>query len=91
MTRFPAVRTAFDGACDDGDACTEDDACLRSVVLESSRMRRRESCTEDSCDPALGCLAVSVEGPCDDGDACTVGDLCVNGMHPWSRTTGKLR
>jgi hypothetical protein len=38
------------------------------------------SCTEDSCDPAVGfCQHVPVAGACDDSDACTTGDLCIGG------------
>ena len=36
-------------------------------------------CTEDSCDPAMGCSYVENTSPCDDGNVCTVGDLCGGG------------
>ena len=38
-------------------------------------------CTDDSCDPAVGCAhaAVTDGDACDDGDACTKGDTCKSG------------
>ena len=37
-------------------------------------------CTDDTCDPALGCLNVNNTSECDDLDACTVQDLCAHGL-----------
>jgi hypothetical protein len=36
-------------------------------------------CTDDSCDPASGCLNTPNTVPCDDGDACTTNDTCSGG------------
>ena len=36
-------------------------------------------CTNDTCDPAAGCLHDPGNAPCDDGNACTVGDTCKDG------------
>ncbi|MFQ5479240.1 MAG: hypothetical protein ACE5E4_11560, partial [Candidatus Binatia bacterium] len=36
-------------------------------------------CTDDSCDPASGCVNTNNTVPCDDGDACTQTDLCQSG------------
>jgi len=33
-------------------------------------------CTDDSCDPALGCVNEANSGACDDGDLCTINDSC---------------
>ena len=37
-------------------------------------------CTDDSCDPAAGCLSVPHTKPCDDGDPCTLGEACSAGV-----------
>jgi hypothetical protein len=37
------------------------------------------ACTDDFCDPLLGCQNVPNTAPCDDGSACTVGDVCSGG------------
>jgi hypothetical protein len=36
-------------------------------------------CTDDSCDPILGCQHSNNTDPCDDGNACTVIDTCNGG------------
>ncbi len=48
-------------------------------------------CTDDSCDPAAGCMHVNNTALCDDGDACTTGDSCSDGKcHGGSNScTGK--
>ncbi len=38
-----------------------------------------EPCTDDSCDPVIGCVFTDNQAPCDDGDPCTIGDTCANG------------
>ena len=37
-------------------------------------------CTDDSCDPATGCVHENNTDACDDGDPCTVGDVCSGGV-----------
>jgi hypothetical protein len=37
-------------------------------------------CTDNSCDPATGCVFTNNTGPCQDGDACTTGDICGGGV-----------
>ncbi|MBZ5640837.1 MAG: hypothetical protein LAO51_19030 [Acidobacteriia bacterium] len=36
-------------------------------------------CTDDSCDPASGCVHVYNTAPCDDANACTQSDTCQSG------------
>ena len=36
-------------------------------------------CTDDACDPVLGCTHTLNLAPCDDGDACTTGEACAAG------------
>jgi subtilisin family serine protease len=75
-----------DGApCDDGDACTQTDACQAGVCVGADPV----SCgpllacrVPGTCDPATGLCEspTDVDGvPCDDGDACTQGDECSSG------------
>jgi hypothetical protein len=37
-------------------------------------------CTDDSCEPATGCVHVDNTSACDDGNACTIGDHCGGGL-----------
>ncbi|GAF68425.1 unnamed protein product, partial [marine sediment metagenome] len=37
-------------------------------------------CTDDSCDPASGCVYTDNTDPCDDGLFCTVGETCTYGV-----------
>jgi hypothetical protein len=37
-------------------------------------------CTDDSCNPASGCVHDNNAAPCDDGNACTSNDTCGGGM-----------
>jgi len=36
-------------------------------------------CTDDACDPQLGCVHANNTAPCDDGNACTTDDRCQDG------------
>lgn len=68
--------------CDDGDACTAPDKCGpdgcrpgKPVLCDDF-----QDCTDDWCDPAVGCVHASLTGTaCDDRDACTIHDTCVGG------------
>ena len=63
--------------CDDGNACTGKDLCVtdtcKGTVLDCDD---KNSCTEDSCDVAVGCGNVPNTKPCNDSNACTNNDLC---------------
>ncbi len=61
-------------ACDDGNPCTTGDTCASGTCAGTSATSCDDinSCTDDSCDPARGCVHAFNVGPCDDGDACTV-------------------
>ncbi len=76
------VTLANGKACDDGDACTQVDACLGGVCMGSSPLTCDDEnpCTDDSCDAAAGCLFVPNTDLCDDGDPCTGGDVCTDGV-----------
>ncbi|MFQ5479359.1 MAG: hypothetical protein ACE5E4_12165, partial [Candidatus Binatia bacterium] len=68
-------------ACDDGNPCTLNDqcnagACVGGVVNSCDDAN---GCTDDSCDPAVGCVYTNNTLACDDGDACTTLDKCFGG------------
>ncbi len=68
---------AADGACDDGDLCTENDACAGGKCTGSAlACDDGNPCTDNSCDKADGCKKAFNTATCDDGDACTKGDIC---------------
>ena len=37
-------------------------------------------CTDDACDPGLGCIRADNAAPCSDGSLCTVADTCSAGL-----------
>ncbi len=68
--------------CDDGDACTAIDTCAGGQCV-GGRARDCDDgnpCTDDSCDPASGCINIPNSLACDDGNACTTNDLCADGV-----------
>ncbi|MSP90946.1 MAG: hypothetical protein EXR79_03945, partial [Myxococcales bacterium] len=87
---YCAVTPKPDGTvCDDGDKCTSADACgldpktkvqaCAGKKWESTgQCEDKNGCTNDSCQPAIGCLHVPTDGKfCDDGDPCTIPDTCL--------------
>jgi len=69
-------------ACDDGNACTVNDYCNASHVCTGYPVRcdDHNPCTQDMCDPNVGCVFAPRDGiACDDQDPCTVNDRCVQG------------
>lgn len=66
-------------ACSDGLDCTEADTCDESgrcrgepVVCDDG-----DPCTDEACEPGLGCVSSPAPGrTCDDGDTCTLDDTC---------------
>ena len=76
------VHAANQAPCDDNDKCTlgdhcEDGVCSTAGVEDCSDSN---ACTDDSCDPELGCVVTMNTAPCDDGDVCTLGDHCQLGQ-----------
>ena len=78
------VSTLSDGIdCDDGDQCTANDTCVSGTCQAGATIDCNDSqpCTNDSCDPAIGCVNTAKSGDvCDDGSACTLGDICDEGQ-----------
>ncbi len=79
---FGCSNTPQDGACDDGDACTLGDTCVDGLCQsgEAAKCDDNNLCTDDSCNPTLGCIHDTNTVACDDGSACTDGDLCADGV-----------
>jgi hypothetical protein len=76
-------------ACDDGNACTVDDACGGGACRGGPAVVCNDfnPCTTDTCNPASGCVSVPNTNSCDDGNACTTGDTCDGGTcHPGTAT-----
>ena len=68
--------------CDDLNACTEGDTCAAGACLPGPAVDCTDwnVCTDEYCEPALGCVYSFNNNPCDDGDACSTGDNCVLGV-----------
>jgi hypothetical protein len=75
----PACRG--NGPCDDGDACTFKDRCVKGEC-RGTRYTCDDGnvCTNDVCDGAGGCMFPPNSASCDDGNACTRNDTCANGV-----------
>ncbi len=92
--------TCVDGACGtapvadgtpcdaDGDACTEDDACVAGTCVAGPApdCDDGDACTADSCSPATGCVNAPIAGCCQSpadcpatGNACTAA-TCTAGV-----------
>jgi len=72
--------------CDDGSACTTQDACRAGVCkgIDAVVCASPDDChSPGSCDPRTGQCSAPTSRPdgasCDDGDKCTVGDSCRGG------------
>jgi len=64
------------GGCDDGDPCTESDACEGSVCKGKTKdCDDKNPCTDDACNDGA-CAWTPNTAPCDDGNACTTGEFC---------------
>ena len=69
------------GECDDENACTASDFCSggvckgKPVFCDDGAL-----CTDDTCDPDVGCVHAHNDAPCDDGNSCTQNDKCALGV-----------
>ncbi|MFT5429374.1 MAG: hypothetical protein ACI9OJ_000043 [Myxococcota bacterium] len=62
--------------CDDGNACTTNDACAASGCSASPVVcDDNNACTDDACVEG-SCVFSANSAPCDDGISCTLGDIC---------------
>jgi len=69
--------------CSDGDPCNGVETCNPTGGCQAGTPLSCDDdngCTEDSCEPGVGCAHVDLDATaCDDGDACTTGDVCSAG------------
>jgi hypothetical protein len=69
--------------CHDDSVCTQGDQCKGGVCEAGKALGCDDSnaCTDDTCDPASGCLHLGVKDGtvCDDGNTCSTGDRCQAG------------
>jgi len=79
--------------CDDGDACTTKDACIKGKCTGEGYTTTglcddKTPCTNDGCSPQSGCFHVPKNGVfCDDGDKCTELDKCAAGKCKGAKTS----
>ncbi len=76
-----AVSPATDKPCNDGNACTEKDACSNKGDCSSSPVNCEDDnpCTKVAgpCSTVNGCTIVPDDGKsCNDGSLCTINDKC---------------
>jgi hypothetical protein len=70
-----------DDDCQDGSICTVGDICADGTCQPGKPLQCDDAnpCTNDTCDPALGCVHSPNNAPCTDLNPCTSGDHCANG------------
>jgi len=68
------------GACNDGNLCTTGETCQEDGTCGAGVTKvcaDDNPCTQDLCDPQIGCRFPPDEGhACDDHDLCTIDDAC---------------
>ena len=70
------VRRAEPLPCNDFNLCTGQDTCVDGICLGAAvDCDDGDDCTDDACDPSVGCVNVPT-GRCDDGNPCTL-DRCL--------------
>src|SRR5438552_10713878 len=82
-THTPIANCCVSGAdCDDGNFCNGFETCVDNQCTPGTAPScdDHDVCTDDSCDPQLGCLHVPNTDPCDDGVFCNGTDTCSDGM-----------
>ncbi len=69
-----------DADCGDSDQCTTNERCVaHACVSDPVNCNDTNGCTDDSCNPASGCVHTNNTAPCNDSNACTTGDTCSGG------------
>jgi hypothetical protein len=68
--------------CGDGDVCNGVEECVDGMCEAGAVLTCDDGnpCTDDACDPLLGCTAAFNTNGCDDADACTAHDICSLGL-----------
>jgi len=72
------VHAASSKPCDDQDPCTVTDTCIGGVCAGTGAADCDDGnvCTNDYCEPLIGCSHSPNAAPCNDGDPCTSSDSC---------------
>jgi hypothetical protein len=67
--------------CGDADLCNGEETCQIGVCTGGTPLDCDDGndCTDDSCDPPVGCVHVGNDSLCDDGDACNGEETCQEG------------
>ena len=75
------IEKADEEACSDGNRCTIDDRCANGQCLANGDLAcdDGELCTDDTCDPTIGCVISYNVAVCDDDNECTLDDACADG------------
>jgi hypothetical protein len=81
--------------CTDANACTLGERCVAGHCVGGTARGCEDGnpCTDDFCDPLVGCVhdSVSRQGAsCEDGAACTRDDRCERGFCEGARADGDL-
>ena len=69
--------------CDaDSSVCTVGDSCESGSCTKGAAQQcdDKNPCTDDSCNPVKGCVAVANTDSCSDSNACTTQDVCSSGV-----------
>jgi hypothetical protein len=71
-----------DNLCNDGSLCTTGDHCKDGDCQGAVELNCEDDniCTDDICNPVVGCVHTLNQAPCDDLDPCTDGDQCNAGL-----------
>ncbi|MCB9739494.1 MAG: hypothetical protein H6747_09520 [Deltaproteobacteria bacterium] len=66
-------------ACDDGSPCSTEAVCVDGECKAKGLLGCDDGqvCTDDSCDPKIGCVHVANTAPCPDNEVCTIDEVCV--------------
>jgi hypothetical protein len=82
ITYLPATQGCTTNAeCDDGSLCNGLETCATGVCQPGTALNCNDGnlCTDDACDPGLGCVNTNNTVACSDANACTTGDVCSGG------------
>lgn len=66
--------------CDDGNICTESDACKDGICVGVAVVCEDENpCTDEVCIAETGCISQPNSAACNDSNPCTQLDVCTSG------------
>ena len=76
------IHTSNDADCDDENPCTAGDHCQAGACAATGPTNCDDDniCTNDLCDPTVGCTHKHNTLPCSDDNICTLNDTCTAGL-----------